>query len=131
VVANERSTTDESVPERDGSPARLLPNRAPRRIPSFNTLATRPSLQLRFSAAMTQISCYNCLGSRGRPTGRDVRRQRRWNPCRCHWMSVSGWPGPRASRHSNQVLRVAMTQRVASVARWGLASRSKIGRAVF
>jgi hypothetical protein len=97
------------------------------RIPSFsfNSLAIRSSPQVMFSAAMVRISCLRSLGSGGLPTRRDFRRRNKRKPFRCQRMRVSGLTTTRAFRQSNHRLKVAMTHRVASFARWGLNWRSR------
>src|SRR5262249_40693226 len=56
--------------------------------------------------------------------GLDFQRQNSWNPWRCQRMSVGALTFTSASRHGNMRLRVAINQRVESLARRGLTWRS-------
>src|SRR5262249_31339815 len=96
------------------------------RIPSFSfsSLAMRSSPQVAFSAAISRIRRRRSLGRRGRPMGLDFQRQNSRNPWRCQRMSVDALTFTSASRHGNMRLRVAIIQRVESLARRGLTWRS-------
>src|SRR5215831_19080589 len=96
------------------------------RIPSFSfsSLAMRSSPQVAFSAAISRISRRRSLGRRGRPMGLDFQRQNSRNPWRCQRMSVDALTFTSASRHGNMRLKVAIIQRVESLARRGLTWRS-------
>src|SRR5215813_7269364 len=96
------------------------------RIPSFSfsSLAMRSSPQVAFSAAISRIRRRRSLGRRGRPIGLDFQRQNSRNRWRCQRTSVGSLIFTSASRHGNMRLRVAINQRVESLARRGLTWRS-------
>ena len=83
-----------------------------------------PSPQVGFSRAIWRINAWMSFGRRGLPAGRDFHRQNRRNPLRCHRISVSGLTTTKALRQSNHRLRMLISQRVESSARWGLVLRS-------
>src|SRR5215467_9838513 len=84
----------------------------------------RSSPQVAFSAAISRIRRRRSLGRRGRPMGLDFQCQNSRNPWRCQRMSVGALSFTSASRHGNMRLRVAIIQRVESLARRGLTWRS-------
>ena len=96
---------------------------------------TDPDLPLKFigdpfcapvmlSSAMRRINARISSGIEGRPNGRDFHFQNSRKPFRCHRTSVSGFTTTRAFCQSNQRLKSAIRQRVASSARYGRRFRS-------
>ena len=65
-----------------------------------SSAAIRSSPQVWFFAAIYAISCCTSAGIRGRPRGRDFRRQKRRNRSRCHRTRVSGRTIVKRWRHS-------------------------------
>jgi hypothetical protein len=84
-----------------------------------------------FSVAIWAISCCTPRGIRGRPTGRDLQRQNKRKPFRCHRMSVPGFTTVRRRRQSTSTDRATSVIRVASSARHGFTCRSTYSASCF
>ena len=76
------------------------------------------------AAAIVRINGRRSFGNFGLPVGLDFQRQKNRKPWRCQRMRVAGLTMTSALRQSKNRLRTASSQRVASLARWGLAFRS-------
>ncbi len=102
-------------------------------MPSFSSssLAIRSSPHVRFAATISPISRCRSGGIRGRPRGRDCRRQNNRKPLRCQRTSVSGFTTVRTRRHSISRDKATSTIRVASSARRGFAWRSMYNASCF